>query len=187
MRAGKLRSAAAWAGAAGAMVALSLSSGSADARRTPVRPDLKAPAARQNITEAAAEQLGTQAYSYGIPLMEFLRQARRQTSVTVPNALSDAPLEPIRQRPPASPPSRDQVIVQPNNDTLYTMGHLDLGRSAPLVLHVPAVPDRRYYSFEFLDPYTNVFYDVGTRTTGDGAGTFLITGPRFTRPCPGGS
>ena len=72
------------------------------------------------------------------------------------------------------------MIVQPNNDTLYTMGHLDLARTA-LVLHVPKVSGHRYYSFEFLDPYTNVFRYVGTRTTGDGAGNFLITGPGLPR------
>ncbi len=136
------------------------------------------------LTEAAAEQLGTTAYEYGIPLMEFLRQARQQTSVTVPNSLSDAPLNQLgsaRQLATAA----NQVIVQPNNDTLYTMGHLDL-RSGALVLHVPAISGGRYYSFEFLDPYTNVFHYVGTRTTGDGSGNFLITGPAFKGRVPTG-
>ncbi len=135
-------------------------------------------------TEPQAEQIGTDAYLYGIPLMEFLRQAREQTSVTVPNSASDAPLNQLgsaRQLANAS----NQVIVQPNNDTLYTMGHVDLG-AGPLVLHVPAVPHHRYYSFEFLDPYTNVFAYVGTRTTGDGAGNFVITGPRFKGSLPKG-
>jgi hypothetical protein len=136
------------------------------------------------FTEAAAEQLGDQAYEYGIPLMEFVRQARQQTSVTVPNSTSDAPVNQLgsaRQMATAS----NQVIVQPNNDTLYTMGHLDLTNTA-LVLHVPAIANHRYYSFELLDPYTNVFHYVGTRTTGDGAGNFLITGPKFNGHVPAG-
>ena len=70
------------------------------------------------------------------------------------------------------------MFVQPNNDTLYTMGHIDLSHG-PLVLHVPAVPNHRYYSFEFLDPYTNIFHYVGTRTTGEGAGNYAIVGPSF--------
>ncbi len=164
--------------AAGALVALSLSSGSAYGALQPSR---AAPGGIQpNLTEAAAVQLGTAAYNYGIPLMEFLRQARQQTSVTVPNAQSDAPLNQLGSARQLATP-RNQVIVQPNNDTLYTMGHLDLS-AGPLVLHVPAVSHHRYYSFEFLDPYTNVFHYVGTRTTGDGAGNFLITGPRFSGP-----
>ncbi len=184
MRAATVRRAAGLVAAAGAIIVPSLSSGSAYGRSQPVRPAVTGSPARQIISEAAAEQLGTKAYNYGIPLMEFLRQARRQTSVTVPNAQSDAPLNQLgnsRQLDTVA----NQVIVQPNNDTLYTMGHLDLG-AGPLVLHVPAVPRHRYYSFQFLDPYTNVFRYVGTRTTGDGAGNFLITGPRFRGRVPAG-
>ncbi len=140
----------------------------------PITPATAGPA---QLTQARAEQVGLDAYVYGIALMEFVRQARTQTSVTVPNALSDAPVNQLGSaRQLAS--VEHQVIVQPNLDTLYAMGHLDLS-GGPLVLHVPAVPDHRYYSFEFLDPYTNVFHYVGTRTTGDGAGNFVITGPSF--------
>jgi hypothetical protein len=143
-----------------------------------------APARGTVMTAARAERIGTDAYVYGIPLMEFLRQARQQTSVTVPDSQSDAPLNQLgsaRQLATA----RNQVIVQPNNDTLYTMAHVDLS-AGPLVLHVPKVAHHRYYSFEFLDPYTNVFAYIGTRTTGDGAATFVITGPRFRGSLPPG-
>jgi hypothetical protein len=75
-----------------------------------------------------------------------------------------------------SPQPGHQVFVQPNVDTLYTMGHLNLA-AGPIVLHVPRIANRRYYVFQFLDPYTNTFAYVGTRTTGDGAGNYLITGP----------
>jgi hypothetical protein len=129
------------------------------------------------ISQQQAEQIGLAAYDYGIPLMEFLRQAREQTSVTVPNSLSDAPVNQLGNARDLADAS-NQVIVQPNNDTLYTMGHLDL-EGGPLVLHVPALAGHRYYSFEFMDPYTNVFHYIGTRTTGDGAGSYLIAGPSF--------
>src|SRR5664279_2232987 len=134
--------------------------------------------------QAQTQALAYQAYEYGIPLMEFLRQARQQTSVTAPNAHSDAPLNQLGSARSLAT-AADQVIVQPNNDTLYTMGHLDLATGA-LVLHVPAVGGHRYYSFEFLDPYTNVFHYVGTRTTGDGPGSFVITGPGFHGRLPRG-
>jgi hypothetical protein len=136
------------------------------------------------LSEAQAEALGEKAYIYGIPLMEFLRQARQQTSVTVPNSHSDAPLNQLGSARFLAT-ANNQVIVQPNNDTLYTMGHLDLTHTA-LVLHVPMVPHHRYYSFEFIDPYTNVFHYIGTRTTGDGAGNFLLTGPKFRGHVPAG-
>jgi hypothetical protein len=133
-----------------------------------------------------AEQAGTDAYVYGIPLMEFVRQAQQQTSVTVPNSLSDAPLNQLgsaRQLASATP--NHQVFVQPNVDTLYTMGHLNLTKGA-FVLHVPKIARGLYYEFQFLDPYTNVFAYVGTRTTGDGAHSFLIAGPKFHGKVPKG-
>ena len=137
-----------------------------------------------SLTQAQAQKIGTDAYVYGIPLLDFLRQQQTQTSVTVPNDLSDAPLNQLgNQRNLAD--AAHQVFVAPNNDTLYSMAHVDLSQG-PLVLHVPAVAHHQYYVFEFLDPYTNVFHYVGTRTTGDGAGNFLITGPSFHGHVPAG-
>jgi hypothetical protein len=156
----------------GIVAAFSLPAGSAIAAGSP------------SAAQLHAQQVGTDAYVYGISLMEFLRQQRTQTSVTVPNSLSDAPLNQLgNARNLAN--AAHAVFVQPNNDTLYTMGHLDLSHG-PLVLHVPAVPNHRYYSFEFLDPYTNVFHYIGTRTTGDGAGNYAIVPPKFHGKLPAG-
>jgi hypothetical protein len=143
-----------------------------------------APSPTTPITQARAQQIGTDAYVYGISLMEFQRQQQTQTSVTVPNSLSDAPLNQLGNARNLADAAH-AVFVQPNNDTLYTMGHIDLSHG-PLVLHVPAVANHRYYSFEFLDPYTNVFHYVGTRTTGDGAGNYAIVGPKFHGKLPAG-
>lgn len=55
-----------------------------------------------------------------------------------------------------------------------------------MVLHVPNVPGGHYYEIQFLDPYTNDFAYVGTRATGDGAGTYVITGPGFHGRLPAG-
>jgi hypothetical protein len=143
-----------------------------------------AAAAPASLTEAQAQQVGTDAYVYGVSLMEFLRQRQQQTSVTVPNALSDAPIDQLGNARALATPAH-QVFVAPNLDTLYSMGHVDLS-NGPLVLHVPAVSGGRYYSFEFLDPYTNVFHYVGTRTTGNGAGNYVIVGPTFHGKLPAG-
>jgi len=63
-----------------------------------------------------------------------------------------------------------------NRDTLYVCGWLDL-RTAPLVLRVPDMAGR-YYSVQFTDPSKNInFAYVGKRTTGTGAGDFLVSGP----------
>ena len=135
----------------GLIAAIALPVGSAAAATTP------AP-----LTEAQAQQVGTDAYVYGVSLMEFLRQRQQQTSVTVPNSLSDAPINQLGNARALATPAH-QVFVAPNLDTLYSMGHVDL-TNGPLVLHVPAVSGGRYYSIEFLDPYTKVFGSVGRST-----------------------
>lgn len=72
-----------------------------------------------------------------------------------------------------------------NRDTLLSLGWLDLSEG-PLVLHVPEMAGR-YYSLQFTNPSNNTnFAYVGKRTTGTGAGDFLITGPRWTGDVPDG-
>jgi len=44
---------------------------------------------------------------------------------------------------------------------------------------VPAVEKSRYYSLQFIDMYTFNFAYVGSRATGNGAGKFLLAGPKW--------
>ncbi len=81
--------------------------------------------------------------------------------------------------------SSNLMTVGVNHDTLSTVGWLDLSKE-PLVLHVPDMHDR-YYSVQFTDPSKNTnFAYVGMRTTGTQAGDYLITGPGWNGPAPGG-
>jgi hypothetical protein len=66
----------------------------------------------------------------------------------------------------------DRTVVAPNHDTLYSLAQLDLGKG-PIVLSHPDM-GRRYFDFEFVDPYTNVIGYIGTRTTGTHAGSVQI-------------
>jgi hypothetical protein len=72
---------------------------------------------------------------------------------------------------------KDTSVMTPNNDTPYSWAILNL-TDEPVILEVPPVPDR-YYSFQFIDLYTYNFNYVGTRTTGDKAGRYLIAGPEW--------
>jgi hypothetical protein len=78
----------------------------------------------------------------------------------------------------------DTDVVLPNADTLYCVSWLDLS-NGPTVLNVPPIPDR-YYTFQFLDAYTNVYDYVGTRATGSVGSTYLITGPEWKGQVPEG-
>lgn len=73
-------------------------------------------------------------------------------------------------------------VVMPNNDTLYTNAWLDLS-DGPLVMTLPDT-GTRYYVLGFLDYFTNPFAHVGTRTTGNGAGEVLVTGPAWSGDVP---
>ncbi|MGH8254993.1 MAG: DUF1254 domain-containing protein [Steroidobacteraceae bacterium] len=72
-----------------------------------------------------------------------------------------------------------------NHDTLLAIGWLDL-RNGPQMLQVPAMAGR-YYSVQFNDPAKNTnFAYVGKRTTGTGAGDYLIVGPGWKAAVPEG-
>ncbi|MGF6756000.1 DUF1254 domain-containing protein [Paraburkholderia sp. GAS42] len=79
----------------------------------------------------------------------------------------------------------NKEIVTPNNDTPYSWAWLDLRRE-PWVLTVPEVPDNRYYVFQWIDLFTYNFAYVGSRTTGNGAGHYLLAGPGWKGETPKG-
>jgi len=71
-----------------------------------------------------------------------------------------------------------------NVDTLYSFAWLDLSRG-PYVLHLPDALGR-FYLMPILDGWTEVIGNPGTRTTGDKAGNYAITGPQWTGTLPAG-
>jgi len=79
----------------------------------------------------------------------------------------------------------DTAFVTPNSDTPYTFLSLDL-RAEPIVLTIPPVEKNRYWVFQMMDLYTFNFDYLGTRTTGNNGGTFLIVGPRWKGTPPPG-
>ena len=128
-------------------------------------------AAQAQVSPEQAEGLGREAYRYGIPLLEFLRIRSEMTSVKAPDGKGNAPVNALDSARAFARPS-DRTVVAPNHDTLYSLAQLDLGKG-PIVLSHPNM-GRRYFDFEFVDPYTNVIDYVGTRTTGTHPGRFQI-------------
>jgi hypothetical protein len=59
-------------------------------------------------------------------------------------------------------------------------------RAEPLVLTVPPIEQDRYYSLQFVDGYTYNFAYVGSRTTGNGGGKYLLAGPDWKGEKPAG-
>jgi hypothetical protein len=79
----------------------------------------------------------------------------------------------------------DKAVQSPNSDTPYSMLGADL-RAEPLVLSVPPIDKDRYFSLQFIDGYTYNFAYVGTRTTGNGGGNYLLAGPGWSGDKPEG-
>ena len=78
---------------------------------------------------------------------------------------------------------RDTAVVTPNSDTPYSLAFMDL-RAEPIVLSVPAVDPKRYFSVQLIDGNTYNFGYMGSRTTGSGAASVLVAGPGLDRHRP---
>ena len=117
-------------------------------------------------TAVVAWVLGTCAFIYFLPHM-FYNAAR---TAVVKRGLGikagGIPLNTLYTLPALASPSlsKSPWILTGNRDTLYAGGVLDLGKG-PEILQVPDMAGR-YYSIEFVDPWLDVFADVGRRTTG---------------------
>jgi hypothetical protein len=79
----------------------------------------------------------------------------------------------------------DTTVQTPNSDTPYSMLGLDL-RAEPMVLTIPAIEANRYFSVQLVDAYTFNFAYIGTRTTGNGGGTYMVAGPDWSGETPDG-
>ncbi|MBZ4421282.1 DUF1254 domain-containing protein [Myxococcus sp. RHSTA-1-4] len=133
---------------------------------------------------ASLEQLATEAFLYGFPLVEGVSGQVRLS--TVPVASVAAPVNTFGHETTLATPERSRKagVVSPNSDTLYTVAQVDVGPE-PLVFRVPDIQGR-YYVFQFIDAWTNNFAYVGLRSAGEHAGEFLLVPPGWSGEAPQG-
>jgi hypothetical protein len=134
-------------------------------------------------TIAETRAIAKDAYIYGFPMVQaYLTMYAFSIDTHNPQYKGpfNAPLSFARVFTPD-----DSAFVTPNSDTPYTFLSLDL-RAEPIVLTVPPVEKNRYWVFQMMDLYTFNFDYLGTRTTGNNGGTFLIVGPRWKGTVPAG-
>lgn len=135
------------------------------------------------MSAAEIRDIAKQAYIYGYPMVDNYRiqysyfQDKQSSQFRSPwNTLhSDARV--------ATP--EDTAVQTPNSDTPYTTLGADL-RAEPLVLTVPEIESNRYYSVQFIDAYTYNMAYLGSRTTGNKAGKYLLAGPDWKGDKPAG-
>lgn len=118
---------------------------------------------------------GVQAYIYGFPLvvMDLTRQV--STAVSTPGELT-APVNRFSVMT-HYPDASYRFIPRTGLDTQFALSWADLDEE-PLILSVPDTQGR-YYVIALFDMWSNVFESIGSRTTGTGAGNFLLVGPEW--------
>ena len=137
----------------------------------------------QSVTPAEARAIAKEAYVYGYPMVDGYR-VQYEYFVNRQNPEFKASWNRIRNIPRVYTPE-DKAIVSPNSDTPYSMVGMDL-RNEPIVLTVPQIEKNRYFSVQLIDLYTFNFDYIGSRTTGNDGGSFLIAGPHWKGGTPKG-
>ena len=137
----------------------------------------------QTVTPTEAWAIAKEAVIYGFPLVDNYR-IQHSYFVDRSNPEFKAAWNAIFNNAQVYTPD-DKAIQTPNSDTPYSYIGTDL-RAEPLVFTVPAVEKGRYYSLQFIDMYTFNFAYVGSRATGNGAGSYLLAGPKWNGKKPKG-
>jgi hypothetical protein len=139
--------------------------------------------AQTSISPAEARAIAKEAYIYGFPVVDNYR-VEYDYFVNRENPEFKAPWNQITNIPRVFTPA-DVAVQTPNSDTPYSWLGLDL-RAQPIVLTLPPIEKNRYISVQFTDAYTFNFAYVGTRTTGNDGGSFLVAGPNWKGQTPKG-
>ena len=139
--------------------------------------------AKAELSAEEAQAIAKEAYIYGFPMvMNYKTMYNYVVDTDSPEykgSFDEVSCEARLFTP------NDKAVVTPNADTPYCMFWMDV-RGEPLVLSVPELEPERFYHFQLVDLYTHNFAYVGTLTTGNGAGKYLIAGPDWDGEKPEG-
>ena len=137
--------------------------------------------AATDVTPAEARAIAKEAYIYGFPMVDNYR-IQYDYFVNTRGPQYKAPWNQLINTPRVYTPA-DTAIQTPNSDTPYSFVGMDL-RTEPLVLTVPVIEENRYFSIQLIDAYTFNFDYIGSRTTGNDGGVFVIAGPNWKGETP---
>src|SRR4051812_20906668 len=121
-------------------------------------------------TKAIAEE----GFIYGLPLV-MNYAVMYEFAVDTKSSQFKAPFNEINNQHRVAT-YKDTAVVTPNSDTPYSLAWLDL-RAEPMVISVPAVEKKRYYSVQLIDGNAYNYGYIGSRATGSQPGDYLVVGP----------
>ena len=130
-----------------------------------------------------AQAIAEEAYLYGFPMIVNYK-VMYEYAIDRSSGQFKAPFNTISNEARVFTP-KDTTIVTPNSDTPYSVANLDL-RVEPVVLCMPEIEKARYYDVQLVDMYTDNYGYMGSRTTGNGAGCYMVAGPGWQGDQPPG-
>jgi len=128
-------------------------------------------------------KLAQEGFIYGLPLV-MNYAIMNEYAVDKNTNQYKAPFNQIKNEPRVYT-YKDTAVLSPNSDTPYSVAWLDL-RAEPVVITVPEVEKDRYYSVQLVD--SNLYNDgyIGSRATGNDAGSYAVAGPDWQGGTPEG-
>jgi hypothetical protein len=134
-------------------------------------------------TADEAAGIAQEAYIYFYPLVLMDVSRKHFTNIEPEKMFGRGPMNTFSHTR-TFPPATVRGATHTNFDTLYSSGWLDLGKE-PVVISVPDTQGR-YYLLQLLDMWMDSFAGIGKRTTGTGAGNFVVVGPSWQGELPPG-
>ena len=132
---------------------------------------------------AETKTIAEEGFIYGLPLV-MNYAVMNEFAVDTKSSQFKAPFNQLKNEQRVAT-YEDTAVITPNSDTPYSMLWSDL-RAEPLVVSVPAVPKKRYFSVQLIDGNTYNFGYIGSRATGNEPGDYLIVGPDWKGGTPAG-
>jgi hypothetical protein len=130
-----------------------------------------------------AKDIAEAGFIYGLPIV-MNYAVMYEYAVDRNSGQFKAPFNQIKNEPNVFT-YKDTAIPTPNSDTPYSFVWMDL-RAEPVVLSVPAVDPKRYYSVMLCDGNTYNYGYIGSRATGSEAGDYMVVGPDWKGETPAG-
>ncbi len=135
------------------------------------------------LSPEKARQIAKEAYIYAYPIVDNLRvQYAYFFDKTDPEYKTSR--NNIFNVPRVFTP-KDRIIQTPNSDTPFSFVGLDL-RTEPVVFVISPIEKNRYWSLQLIDLYTYNFDYLGSRTTGNKGGAYMVAGPNWKGETPKG-
>ena len=130
-----------------------------------------------------AKDIAEAGFIYGLPIV-MNYAVMYEYAVDRNSGQFKAPFNQIKNEPNVFT-YKDTAIPTPNSDTPYSFVWMDL-RAEPVVLSVPAVDAKRYYSVMLCDGNTYNYGYIGSRATGSEPGDYMVVGPDWKGATPAG-